>query len=70
MEPRQHGRIGQVVRIFDSAAKADEAAALFDMQLSSEERIQILIELRNRRHPDTAEQGLARVCEIVELERS
>ena len=65
MEPME-----KVVRIFDSAAKADEADSLEDMQLSPEERIQIVIELRNRRHPDAAEQGLARVCRIVKLEQS
>ena len=45
----------KVVRIFDSAAKADEADALWDMKLSPDERIQVVIELRNRRHPDAAE---------------
>ena len=60
----------KVVRIFENAAKADEADALLDMQLSPDERIQVVIELRNRRHPDASEQGLARVCRIVELERS
>ena len=44
----------KVVRIFDSSAKADEADALSDMELSPDERIQLLIELRNRRHPDAA----------------
>jgi hypothetical protein len=60
----------KVVRVFHSFAEADEADALFDAQLSPEERIQIAIELRDLRHPDAAQQGLARVCRIVELERS
>jgi hypothetical protein len=38
--------------------------------MSSEERLNILIELRDRRHPDAAEQRLARVSRVVELERS
>jgi hypothetical protein len=59
----------KVVRVFDSFAEADEADALFDAQLSPEERIQIVIDLRDLRHPDAAQQGLARVCRIVELER-
>jgi hypothetical protein len=60
----------KVVRVFHGHAEADEADALYDAQLSPEERIRITIELRDRRHPDAAEQGLERVCRIVELERS
>jgi hypothetical protein len=60
----------KVVRVFDSFAAADEADALFDAQLSPEERIQIAIDLRDLRHPNAAQQGLARVCRVVELERS
>jgi hypothetical protein len=60
----------KVVRIFASHAEADEAEALSDTQLSPDDRIRIAVELRDRRHPDAAQQGLARVCRIVELERS
>jgi hypothetical protein len=60
----------KVVRVFNSFAEADEADALFDAQLSPEERIQIVIDLRDLRHPDAAQQGLARVCRITELEQS
>jgi hypothetical protein len=38
--------------------------------LSPEERLNIVIELRDRLHPDAAEQRLARVSRVVELERS
>jgi hypothetical protein len=38
--------------------------------LTPEERIRIVIELRDRRHPDAVKQGLARVCRVTELERS
>jgi hypothetical protein len=38
--------------------------------MSPQERLNIVIELRNRRHPDAAEQRLARVYRVVELERS
>jgi hypothetical protein len=62
--------VEKVVRIFDSHAAADEADALFDAQLSPEERLRIAIELRDLRHPDAAQQGLARVYRIVKLERS
>jgi hypothetical protein len=60
----------KVVRIFNSPAEADEADALFDAQLTPEERIRIAIELRDRRHPDAAQQRLERVCRVVKLERS
>jgi hypothetical protein len=60
----------KVVRIFKSFEEADEADALFDATLTPEERLRILIELRDRRHPDAAEQGLARVCRVTKLERS
>ncbi len=60
----------KVVRIFNSHGEADDAAALYDAQLTPEERIRITIELRDRRHPDAAQQGLARICRVVERERS
>ncbi|MGO4884430.1 MAG: hypothetical protein ACLP59_26950 [Bryobacteraceae bacterium] len=60
----------KVVRIFDSHAEADEADALWEAQLTPEERIRITIELRDRRHPDAAQQGLERVCRVIERERS
>jgi hypothetical protein len=60
----------KVVRIFHSHAEADEADALSDAQLSPDERIRITLELRNLRHSDAAQQGLERVCRVVELERS
>ena len=64
------GKVEKVVRIFDSAAEADEADALSDAELSPDERVAIVIELRERCHPDASQQGLARVSRIVELERS
>ena len=59
----------KVVRKFASFEEADEADALFEASLSPEERLRILIELRDRRHPDAAKQGLARVSRVVKLER-
>jgi hypothetical protein len=58
------------VRVFASFEEADVADARDDAAMSSEERLNILIELRDRRHPDAAEQRLARVSRVVELERS
>ncbi|MGA3028401.1 MAG: hypothetical protein ABSF98_26950 [Bryobacteraceae bacterium] len=59
----------KTVRVFASFADADEADARDDASMSPEQRLNILIELRDQRHPDAAEQGLARVSRVVELER-
>jgi hypothetical protein len=58
------------VRVFSSFEEADESDAREDALLSSQQRLDILIQLRDQRHhPDAAEQGLARVSRVVELER-
>jgi hypothetical protein len=62
--------VDKVVQVFASHAEAAEANALFEASLTPEERIAIVIELRDRRHPDAAKQGLARVWRVTELERS
>jgi hypothetical protein len=62
--------VEKVIRKFASFEEADKADALFDASLTPEERLRILIELRDRRHPDAAEQGVARVCRVVRLEES
>jgi hypothetical protein len=62
--------VEKIVRVFRSLEEADEADLRVYASLSPEERVKILIELRDRRHPDAAEQGLARVCRVVELESS
>jgi len=59
----------KTVQIFASFEEADEADARWDASRSAAERLQILIELRHRRHPDAAEQGLERVSRVTELER-
>jgi hypothetical protein len=38
--------------------------------MQPDERLRIVIELRDRRHPDAIKQGLARVSRVIELERS
>ena len=58
------------MRVFASFEDADVADARDDAAMSSEERLNILIELRDRSHPDAAEQRLARVSRVVELGRS
>ncbi|MGC9969161.1 MAG: hypothetical protein ABSE56_01100 [Bryobacteraceae bacterium] len=58
------------VRVYASFQDADEADARADAAMSCQERLNTLIELRDSRHPDAAEQRLARVSRVVELERS
>ena len=58
------------VRVFSSFEESDEADARDYMAMSPEQRIQIVIELRDRRHPDAAKQGLARVCRVIKREQS
>ena len=58
------------IRIFSSFEEADEADARAHASMTPEERLRLVIELRDRRHPDAANQGLARVCRIIKRERS
>lgn len=62
--------VNKTVRIFGSWKEAEEADARWDAEMSPEERLRIVIELRDRRHPDAAEQRLARVSRVIELEQS
>ena len=60
----------KVVRIFHSFEEADAADALSRNEMSPQERIEIFFAIRERAHPDATQQGLARVCRVLELERS
>ncbi len=60
----------KTARVFANFEDADEADSRYDAAMTSEERLSILTELRDRRHPDAAEQRLARVSRVVEIERS
>ena len=62
--------VEKTVRIFSSFKDADEASVREDMAMTPAERIRLVIELRDRRHPDAAKQGLARVCRIIKREQS
>jgi hypothetical protein len=66
----QLGEVEKTVKKFASFQDADEADAREDAAMSPEERLKIVMELRDRRHPDAAQQGLARVCRVIKLERS
>jgi hypothetical protein len=61
--------VEKTARIFNSFEEADKEDARQDAAMTPKERLRIVIELRDRRHPDAAQQGLARVCRITELER-
>ncbi len=60
----------KVVQVFSSFREHDTASARFDMSLTPAERIQIVIELRDRYHPEAAERGMERVCRIIKLDHS
>jgi hypothetical protein len=62
--------VEKTVKVFRSFEDAEKSDTWFDRAMSSEERLKILIELRDRRHPDAAEQRLARVSRVAKLERS
>jgi hypothetical protein len=55
----------KAVRIFGSLQAADEADACEDVRMLPAERIQIVIELRNRLYPDADQQRFARVVELL-----
>ncbi len=64
-----NGSMEKRISAYSSLAEADKADAAKDAALTPKERLEILIELRNRRHPDAAEQRLVRVCRVTKLER-
>ena len=58
------------VRIFDNFKEADEADAKEYAEMSPQDKVNIVLELRNRHNPDALEQGLARVYRVIKLKRS
>jgi len=62
--------VEKTVRSFSSLKDAGESNAREDMAMSPDQRVRVVIELRDRRHPDAAKQGLARVCRIIKREQS
>jgi hypothetical protein len=62
--------VEKTIQVFGSFEEADRADAARDASLTPEERIQIVLELRAQRHPTAELEGFARVCRVVELERS
>src|SRR5262249_39590687 len=57
--------VEKVIKVFNSFEEADEADAREYARMTPQERLKILLDLRDLRHPDAAQQGLARVCRVV-----
>ena len=55
MRERQDAVVDYRRKVFASFEDADKADARYDAALSSGERLNTLIELRDRRHPDAEE---------------
>jgi len=62
--------VEKTVRIFRTHEEADQADAREDMRMTPQQRIQMVIDLRDHLYPDAAQQRLARVYRIVKLEQS
>ncbi len=60
----------RVVRVFKSFEEAHEADLEEYLQLTPQERISIVFLLRERWHRDAADQRLARVSRVIELQES
>ena len=58
------------VRVYRSHEEAENADVEHDKTLTPEERVDVVLELRNRYYPDAAQQRLARVYRVTKLERS
>ena len=57
----------KAVNIFRSFREASQADREADMRLTAQERLQIVIQLRERAHPDASKQGLVRVCRVTKF---
>jgi len=62
--------VEKVIRVFKSFEEADAADVEEDLRLTPQQRIQMVLDLQARMHPDAAEQGVARVYRITQLEQS
>jgi hypothetical protein len=56
----------ELVRIFHSFEEADAADALSRREVSPQERVDVFFAIRERAHPDAAEQEFARVCRVLD----
>ena len=60
----------KTVRIFNSFEEADAADALTRSQMTPQQRVDIFFAIKERSCSDAANQGLARICRVLEREPS
>lgn len=61
--------VEKVVRIFNGFEEAEAADVESDLRRPREQRIELLLQLRELMYPDAAEQGFARVYRVAQLDR-
>jgi hypothetical protein len=61
--------VDKVVWVFRGFEEADRANAREMAAMTPAQRIQIVIELRDRRHPNASTEGFARVYRVIKRER-
>jgi hypothetical protein len=59
----------KVVRIFRSFEEADKADLEERMRMTPRERLRVMVELRDFRHPDAAQQRLVRVSRLLKRQQ-
>lgn len=59
----------KTIRIFTSFHDAETADIEEDLRMTPEQRIAIVLSLRERIYPDAAQQGFARICRVTQLQR-
>lgn len=60
----------KVARIFDNFEEAEAADREDRARMTPEQRVEVFLQLRERSNPDAFTKGFARVCRVLELERS
>jgi hypothetical protein len=63
------GPVEITVRRFENFEDADAADVEEDLRMTPEQRIAVVLELRERVYPGASEQRLERVCRITQLEQ-
>ena len=60
----------KTVRIFNSFEEADAADSLARSQMTPQQRVDIFFAIKERSCPDATNQGLARICRVLERQQS
>ncbi|MFN7923409.1 MAG: hypothetical protein U0Q16_25125 [Bryobacteraceae bacterium] len=60
----------KVIRVFHGFAEAEVAELAEDQSMTPEQRIELMLELRERFEPNSSQQALERVFRVTRLERS